>query len=205
MFHVEHPIFYFEEMFHVEHLIQSKLDLYMTLLRKWSKQINLVGSRELDCLEERHLQDSIQLFNLVDNKSAKIMDLGSGAGFPGLVLSILGCENVTLVEANKKKAIFLNEVIRQTGSKAIVLAERLEHINGEDHKVSIITSRAFAELDIILEYAHKFLLPDGFCLLLKGETVDIEIKKAQKKFQFTYEKIPSKTDCHGCILKVRLN
>lgn len=177
----------------------------MVLLRKWNKQINLVGSREIDCLEERHLKDSVQLFNLIENKSAKIMDLGSGAGFPGLVLSILGCENVILVEANKKKAIFLNEVIRQTQSKAIVLAERLEQLNSEDHKVSIITSRAFAELDIILEYAKKFLLGDGFCLLLKGETVDIEIKKAQKKFQFIYEKIPSKTDCQGCILKVRLN
>ena len=98
----------------------DKLSAYVDLLIKWQRRINLVGPNTVADVWRRHLLDSAQLYSHLADPKARLLDLGSGAGFPGLVLSILGAKDVTLIESNQKKCSFLGEVIRQTGCAAQV-------------------------------------------------------------------------------------
>lgn len=116
----------FAEIIDVSRETLDKLSVYVDLLTKWQRRINLVGPKTLPDVWRRHVLDSAQLYPLVKDQSGPLLDLGSGAGFPGLVLSIMGVPNVTLLEATQKKCSFLGEVIRQTGCSAKVFQGRIE-------------------------------------------------------------------------------
>lgn len=163
---------------------------YEELLRKWQKKINLVSANTLPQLHARHFADSLQLADLIP-KDAKIIDLGSGAGFPGAVLAIAGF-NVTCVESDQRKAAFLSELKQQLNLQNLTIANEraenfIETLSGTNH---IFTARAFAPLIKILDMTAP---AKSRLFLLKGRDLDAEISEAETKYKLNYNIINSKT------------
>ena len=182
----------------------ARLEEYARLLRKWTAAVNLVGRGTLCDLWHRHMLDSAQLADLLPPAPAarprRIVDLGSGAGFPGLVLAILGAGEVHLVEADGRKAAFLQEVARATGTDARFHVKRAETLTGLE--ADVVTARAFAPLADLLGAAAPLLGPGGIGLFPKGKTVDSELTVARKAWNITLDRIPSRTDTAATILRV---
>lgn len=178
------------------------LHVYEALLEKWQKKINLVSSSTLSHLWERHFEDSLQLLPYLPKVKSTLIDLGSGAGFPGLVLAICKKETleVTLVESDLRKCLFLENVSRETFSYPKILRSRIESLTGL--KADVITARALASLPHLLEYAYPLMKTTSFCLFLKGKEVEKEIEMAKKKWEFCLEMFPSLTDSEGRLLKI---
>lgn len=177
----------------------DKLDTYHRLLEKWQKAINLVGPATLDDIPTRHFFDSAQMLRYIPNTDIKMVDLGSGAGFPGLVLAILGVKEVHLVESDVRKATFLREVSRETSTPVTVHDRRAEDVVIDN--VAFVTARALAPLTDLLGFMHK-IAPSAQGLFLKGLQHAEEIEKAQKKWVFTHETFPSETDLSGKIIRI---
>ena len=131
-----------------------------------------------------------------------LLDFGSGAGFPGMVLAILGAPGVLLVESDSRKSAFLREVARETGTAVTVHAARLEALAGQIAPPDVITARAVASLDLLLDRIKLYMTPSTVCLFHKGRRVDDEIAEARRRWTMTLEKIPSETDPSGVILRV---
>lgn len=180
----------------------SRLRRYDALLRRWQKAINLVSADSLTDAWRRHFWDSAQLLPLIPAGTRSLLDVGSGAGFPGLVLAILGVEGVTLVESDGRKCAFLREVARETGTRVTILADRLERLGDRIQPPDIITARAVASLDLLLDRIKLYITPNTVCLFHKGRRADAEIAQARKRWTMTLEKIPSETDPSGVILKL---
>lgn len=181
------------------------LSTLVWLLKKWQSRINLVGSGTIDDSWNRHIADSLQLLRILPPGTDSIADLGSGAGFPGLVLAIAAPIHVHLFESNAKKASFLREAIRQTGCKASVHTRPLgsgaaEHVLP---KVNLVTSRALAPLRRLLDLAEPFLLPGVTGLFLKGQDVDAELTQATKSWRMLLTIHRSMIDSRGVILHVK--
>jgi 16S rRNA (guanine527-N7)-methyltransferase len=184
---------------------------YADLLVKWNRAINLVSPNTLDDLWRRHFLDSAQLRAYLPTPPAAearvLLDLGSGAGFPGLVLAILGCGRVHLVEADQRKAAFLREALRVTGTTAELHVQRVEEL--PEMAVDVVTCRALAPLPRILELAERFLRPSAaekspVGLFLKGRRADEELTEAAKKWRLRTERFESETDPEASILRLRL-
>ncbi|MGP1253989.1 MAG: 16S rRNA (guanine(527)-N(7))-methyltransferase RsmG [Kiloniellales bacterium] len=179
----------------------DRLQLYADLLVKWNRAINLVGPATLADLWRRHMLDSAQLLPLLPTRDElTLADLGSGAGFPGLVLALCGAGDVHLIESDQKKATFMRQVLRETGSVATVHCERIESISGL--QVDVITARALAPLSQLLAYGAPLLKPDGLCLFLKGQGVADELTRLPKALQDKCDRIPSRSDLSGCVLRL---
>lgn len=179
---------------------KEKLNIYISLLQQWNKKINLVSNHELDRVWERHVIDSLQLVDYIEPTVKTIADLGSGGGFPGLILALVTNVHITLIESDLRKSVFLREVLRQTQTHATVICQRIEQVN--KITTDVITARALASLDQLLDFAKNKLNKNGYCLFLKGKLVQSEIEKAQKKWQINYEAMPSKTSADGIILRI---
>jgi len=128
---------------------RERLNTYAELLRKWQRSINLVGPKTLDDLWNRHFVDSAQLLPLIPPTARVLVDFGSGAGFPGLVLAILGMAEVHLIESDQRKATFLREVARATGTPVTVHAKRIEQVT--PFPADIVSARALAPLGDLLD------------------------------------------------------
>lgn len=178
----------------------DKLICYHGSLAKWQPKINLVSPTTLENAWERHFLDSAQLYPLLSYPDKSIFDLGSGAGFPGLVLSIMGAPQITLLESDQRKCIFLSEVIRQTNATAKVLNARIESLKKEE--AMTITSRACASLNQLLFYALPLLAEGGECLFLKGRGAEQEIEEARREWMFHVEHYPSLADKEGVVLRI---
>jgi 16S rRNA (guanine527-N7)-methyltransferase len=183
----------------------GRLELYESLLRKWNPAINLVSKTTLSDAWSRHFVDSGQLLALAPVDAASWVDLGSGGGFPGLVIAILAEElrpdlSVTLVESDQRKAAFLAEVARQTGVAVAVKAERAETLT--PCNCDILSARALAPLKDLLTLSLRHLKPGGVGLFLKGAQSGAEVAEALETFRFTLQKIPSQTDPMAVILSV---
>jgi len=181
---------------------REKFNLYSELLLKWQKVVNLVGGGTLEDMAERHFLDSVQLINHISDKQVRLADMGSGAGFPGMVLAMMGVEEVHLIESDVRKATFLREVSRKTQTKVFVHDNRVENIVIPD--LDFVTARAFAPLRDLLTLAEKFSTPhrEYTCLFMKGEKTDDEIVMAKKRWDFKVETFPSITSPEGKILKI---
>jgi len=171
---------------------KAKFNRYADILRDWSKRINLVAPSTLNDIEVRHFADSAQLADVLP-KNVHVIDMGSGAGFPGVVLAILGWR-VTCVESIGKKASFLNTVKQELELDNLEIYHgRLEDfirqmpVNSSDF---VFTARAFAPLIKILDYTRT---KNCRLFLLKGREIESEIDIAKQKYKFKYELIPSKT------------
>jgi 16S rRNA (guanine527-N7)-methyltransferase len=189
----------------------AKFEIYAALLKKWNRAINLVGPQTLKDLWRRHFLDSAQLRDLLpaapEGAARVILDVGSGAGFPGLVLALLGCGEVHLVESDQRKAEFLRQVLRETGAAAEVHAVRLESLDLPG--VDVVTCRAFAPLPRLLGLTERFLRPEipkktPIGLFLKGRRVDDELTEAGKKWRLQIDRFESETDPSGSILRLKL-
>lgn len=189
----------------------ERFRLYAALLTKWNRAINLVSPKSLDDLWRRHFLDSAQLRRYLPAgrrpEKPVILDVGAGAGFPGLVLALLDCGPVHLVEADQRKAEFLREAVRVTGAGAEVHAQRIESL--APLAVDVVTCRAFAPLPRLLELTERFLRlenaenqPVG--LFLKGRRADEELTAAAKKWRLRLERFESETDPEASILRLRL-
>lgn len=190
-------------MFHVKQFQhQENLQTYKILLENWQRKINLVSSSTLPHLWERHFEDSLQLLPYFPSTNSTLIDLGSGAGFPGLVLAICRKEtlSVTLVESDLRKCLFLENVSRETFSSVKILRSRIESL--PPLKTDIITARGLAPLPRLLEYALPLMKETSVCLFLKGKEVDQEIEMAKRNWKFHLEIFPSLTDSKGRILKI---
>jgi 16S rRNA (guanine527-N7)-methyltransferase len=197
----------FADLFRVPRETLEKLELYAELLRQWQKAVNLVAPSTLDDVWHRHFTDCAQLINRAPN--AKIwVDLGSGAGFPGLVIAIIlaNHENhcVHLVESNGRKCAFLSEVARRTGAPAKVHEGRIEdHARGGRIGLAdVVTSRALAPLEILLDLASPFFSEGTLGLFLKGKEARQEIEAAMGQWQFAYDCTPSRTSGEGRIVEI---
>ena len=198
------------DMFHVEHLpgkIKDNLEIYKNLLLKWQKAINLVSRGTLDNIWTRHIEDSLQLIPFIKGQS--VLDIGSGGGFPGMVLAIVSQEidflkefdisdtfDVTCIDSDQRKMLFLSEVARQTSAKANIITDRAENIKGN---FDTVTARGFASLKILIEFTKKY---SNYGVFLKGEKVNQEIDEANESFNFEYEIFDSMTDKSGRIVVV---
>ena len=177
----------------------SRLQLFATLLRTWNGRINLVGRDTLDHLMQRHVADSLQLLTFLP-PIGSIADLGSGGGFPGLIIAIATGRTVTLVEADQRKATFLREAARVTAAPVSVLATRIEDCGLRD--LNVVTARALAPLPKLLALAHPIIASDGVCLFLKGAQIERELTDADPEWQMSTERHASPTGS-GCVLEVR--
>lgn len=198
----------FAESFGVSREILEKLETYAEILRRWQKTINLVAPGTLGDLWHRHFADSAQLFRLAPPDTATWLDLGSGAGFPGLVLAIMasdtGFSRHTLVESDSRKAAFLGEVARKTGVAVEIVAARIESREtiARVEKVSCVTARALAPLPRLLPLVAPFFGDATVGLFLKGREVTAELEEAAQTWAFQYELIPSITESDSRIVKL---
>ncbi len=178
----------------------ARLDAYVALLAKWQAKLNLVGPRTLPDVWHRHVLDSAQLHRLLPPGARTLVDMGSGAGFPGLVLAIMGVPEVTLIEADRRKTIFLREAARVAGVAVEVRAERLEAT--VKRPVDVVTARALAPLPKLLLWAEGFVGPATTCLFLEGAGVDGELTDAAAGWMMTTKRHPSLTHPEGLVLEL---
>jgi 16S rRNA (guanine527-N7)-methyltransferase len=180
----------------------ARLKVYADLLADWNARHNLVAKSTLPDLWHRHLWDSAQLLSLLPENARTLADLGSGAGFPGLVLAALRPDlQVTLHEATTKKCAFLQAAADHMGLKVHVRNARLEDL--PPHPSDVVTARALAPLPLLLTYAHRFTAPNTVCLFLKGQNVGSELTEASKYWNMQVSQVPSQTDPSAAIVMVR--
>lgn len=181
-------------------------EIYVDLLRRWQDVKNLVGPRTLDQIWTRHIADSAQLLRLAPD-ARRWIDIGSGAGFPGLVLAILMREEpdreVHLVESNSRKCAFLRAVSRETGARAQVHAGRIQDVLPRLGGADFLTARALAPLPELLTLGKDLLRTGALGLFPKGQDLDAELTEASKSWNIDYDIVPSVTDPQGRICIVR--
>jgi 16S rRNA (guanine527-N7)-methyltransferase len=181
----------------------ARLKAYVGLLEDWNSRQNLVSAASLADVWQRHVWDSAQLVAYVPENARRLADLGSGAGFPGLVLAELLRDRVkvTLFESTAKKCTFLREIGGRLGLNLEIRNTRVEETAYEPF--DIVTARACAPLDKLLRYAQHFSGPKTVCLFLKGQNVGSELTEARKSWKVTLQQHPSLTDPSGSILEIR--
>jgi 16S rRNA (guanine527-N7)-methyltransferase len=183
----------------------ERLETYHDLLQKWNQAINLVSRRTIDEIWQRHFLDSAQLWGLRPPSAKTWLDLGSGAGFPGLIIAILAAGeksdmSVDLVESDVRKCAFLQNTSQKLGVAATIHSKRVEDV--VDKPKDIISARAFAPLATLFEYSEPFLHQNTVLLLPKGKTHEMELTQARKYWTFRLQKTPSVTDPDGVIFKI---
>ena len=175
-----------------------RLQAYADLLTEWSRRINLVAASTLADPWRRHFLESAQLFPRVPRGAQSLIDLGSGAGFPGLLLAIMGVPGVELVEADARKCAFLREAARVAGAPLDIRNARIDSL--PPHPVDVVTARGCAPLDRLLPWAERFIGPDTVCLFPKGEQAGQELTAAEKAWEFDVTRHASRTDPRGVVL-----
>lgn len=184
---------------------QDKLAALLALVSKWNKAINLVSASSLQDGWNRHVLDSAQLVLATDKRVGRWLDIGSGAGFPGLVVSIVLDEInpavwVTLVESDRRKATFLSEAVRTLDLKADVLCGRIEQ--QAPMNAAIVSARAFAPLSRLLDDVQPHMAEGGVGVFLKGQSHQAEVSAAMKNWMFDCDVIPSRTYDSSVVLRL---
>lgn len=178
----------------------EKLDIYVALLEKWQKSINLVSSKTIAEIWERHILDSAQLLAYLPKEPVKILDLGSGAGLPAVILAILSDHHIEMVESDNRKCAFMQTALRETGAKAVIHNERLEKLPFLD--ADIITARAFAPLDRMLDWTDDQQKDGQIFWLLKGRAVNEELTNLPVSQTVETEQFDSLASGDGVILRL---
>lgn len=193
-------------LFKVSHETVVTLDAFVELLLKWQKAVQLIAPSSMTNIWTRHIADSLQLTDHLPEDAKTIADLGSGGGFPGLILAIAlrdrSAVMVHLVESDSRKAAFLTEAIRQLVLRAKVHAERIESAAKQIGAVDIVTARALAPLPRLFELVEPFFAAGATGIFLKGQDVDRELTEAAKSWNILAKSVTSRTDPSGKILLV---
>lgn len=184
----------------------ERLERYVALLERWNHRINLVAAATLAEVWSRHIADSAQLLDLAPAAATTWIDLGTGAGLPGLVIAAIAAEKqpnlrVRLVERDLRKAVFLQEALRATGLAATVEAKRSEDLPAMPHDV--VSARALAPLDRLCDLARRFTGPGTVLLFPKGARLDSELTAAARHWHIRAERVASRTDPAGTVLVIR--
>ena len=183
---------------------QSELKNFADFVLKWQRTVNLIAPSTIPDIWERHIVDSAQLFNYIPSDAEVLVDMGSGGGFPALVLAIINkivggpIKQFYLIESDIKKSVFLREAVRVFDVPACVLNKRIETVCLD--RVDVVTARALKSVNDLLKLGQGFICSDTICLFLKGEQVDVEL--AQNTYKCQVEKIPSLTHKKSSILKI---
>lgn len=194
----------FQRLTNVSRETMDDLASYAQLLRKWQAKINLVGPSTMDDIWRRHFLDSLQLVHHAPESFRNWLDFGSGAGFPGMIVALATRESggrVHLVESNGKKCSFLREVARSLGLDVDIHQGRLEKLSA--FRADVISARACARLEKLLEMSQPFCDPDSLFLFPKGQDVDEELTETTKYWSMTVNKLPSLSDSEGSLLQIR--
>jgi 16S rRNA (guanine527-N7)-methyltransferase len=186
--------------FGVSRETQSRLGIYVDLLLRWNRTINLIARGDEASVWQRHIADSLALTPLLPRDFSHGIDLGSGSGLPGLVLAIATGQPFHLVESDRRKAAFLREAIRATNSPAMVHVARAETV--VIPPAAVITSRAVASLAVLLRWSERLLAVGGACIFPKGRGVEDELTAACAQWQMNVERFRSPSDSAATILRI---
>ena len=184
----------------------DRLQIYVDMLVKWQKAINLVAPATLPDAWSRHIVDSAQIFPLAAKSSGKWLDMGSGGGFPGLVCAIIAAEkspdiSFHFIESDLRKCAFLRDVARQVGISINVMSRRIE--DAPPQNADIISARALSDLSKLCTLSYRHLATDGQCLFLKGQSAPQEIDTAKESWQMSIKTHPSVTSDDGQIIEIK--
>lgn len=204
----------FEAAFNVSRETVVRLEAYAGLLRRWQKTMNLVAPRTLDEIWHRHFADSAQLWRFVPPDARTLVDLGSGAGFPALVLAIMAVDpaagreaplRVTLVESDTRKCAFLREAARAVGIAVDIIPHRIEShpIRAMVERIDCVTSRALAPLPRLLDLAAPLFDADTVGIFPKGRDAAAEVGTASQVWEFSKRMEPSLTEADARIVVIR--
>ena len=203
----------FARAFDVSRETCARLEIFVDLLKRWNEKINLVSPASLNAVWRRHIADSAQLLDLAPPGARDWLDLGAGAGLPGLPVAALAAEKapglrMTLIEADQRKAVFLRTALRETGLSATVVAERIEALT--PRPCDVASARALAPLGRLCALARRVALPpsragaepDTVFLFPKGKSLDSELTAATADWHIRCERIASRTDPEAIILRI---
>lgn len=176
------------------------------LVRKWTAKINLIAASTTDDLWDRHIVDSAQLYQFAPKSFSNWLDIGSGGGFPGIVMAIYAKTQqpdavFVLIESDQRKATFLRTASRELGLNVTVVAERIEATTPQN--ADVVSARALTTLSTLLPLAKRHIKPTGLCLFHKGRRAKDEIAEARKAWQFDLEEHPSFTDPDARLLVIQ--
>ena len=186
--------------FNLTKLQKSKIESYINLLIEWNKKFNLVGKSTLADPINSHVVDSIQISKLIKNKNSKIVDIGTGAGLPGIILSIYGYNRVSLVDSNLKKINFIKHVSKKLSLNNHIICSRIENL--KNIKFDYVVSRALAKIDKLLSLASRISHKKTNLIFLKGEKITSEIFEAQNNWNFNFFINNSLSDKRGKIILI---
>ena len=185
----------------------EKFEIYHKTLSKWQKSINLISNSTIDNIWVRHFLDSAQLYDFTEKISGNILDLGSGAGFPGLILAMMGNKNISVVESDQKKCTFIREVALLSDTNIKIYNSRIEDLSFL--KPTLITARALAPLNKLIKYVENHMVKSSSnlenfpnMLFLKGKSYKIELLELGKNRNIDYKIYQSITDEFGKIIYI---
>jgi 16S rRNA (guanine527-N7)-methyltransferase len=196
----------FIDTYNVSRETTNKLKLYHESLEEWQIRMNLVANSTIKDAWNRHFIDSSQLFQYIPKTAKTLVDIGSGAGFPGMVLAIIANDKIpylkiTLVESVHKKTVYLNHVKEITSSQVNILNKRIENV--KEKTFDVITARAVIALKDLLKYAQPLFRKNTVCIFPKGKNYIKELEEAKKDWLFTYEVMSSVTSEESVVLLIR--
>lgn len=196
---------YVQSTYNVSRETIERLEILAELLEKWNRRINLVSKSTIPHMWTRHILDSLQVTQVVPQLVEHWVDIGSGGGFPGLVIAILAAEQynpkrLTMIESDQRKCAFLRTVLRETGVGAKVITRRIEGCPPQNAQV--LSARALADLSTLLSYSETHLNKNGTAVFLKGNSWEKEVAVARKTWSFKMEVIQSTTEPNAVILKL---
>lgn len=178
----------------------ERLEIYVELLLKWQCAINLIGPRTVADVWGRHVLDCGQLMRYIPKDRSPVVDIGSGAGLPGLILAIMGVPDVKLVESDSRKCTFLREAARITKTPVEIVESRIEHL--KNIAAGVVTARALAPLTMLTELSQSVTKRNTIYLFLKGKDLKNELTDLKKNWKMNWEVHPSVTNPDGSILKM---
>ena len=179
----------------------NKIERFVLEIFEFNKHTNIIGKSTLENIWERHIADSLQLSFFIPQKKSKVFDLGTGGGLPGIPLSVLGYDNVFMIDSVGKKIDFVRNIIKLLSLSAKTQKKRIEKL--DIGKADLIVSRALAPLNKLLSYSLLHSNKNTTSLFLKGRNVYNEIEMAKKFFYFNFEAHKSITSKDGCVLKIK--
>ena len=182
------------------------LKSFEALVRKWTSKINLISPSTIPEIWERHIVDSAQIYQYAPKNYKKWVDIGSGGGFPGIVMAILGKHanpdaEFVLIESDLRKATFLRTAARELGLRASVISQRIE--NASEQEADVVSARALSTLSTLIPFIKRHAKDDGRAILHKGKKSQAEVADARKYWRFELEEFTSLTDLEGQILIVK--
>ena len=194
------------QQYNVSRETAEKLAAFVALLTEWNAKMNLVSKNSLEDVWARHILDSLQLMRYIPDIAETLLDIGSGAGFPAIVLAIAMQEKMpnahwTLVESITKKTVYLNDICTRLNLKNVRIENnRIENLKLKN--INIVTARAVAALDVLCGYVFGFADKKTKCLFLKGKTYPEEVQSAQQRWNFDCNVYPNAYSDDGVLLEI---